>query len=158
MSEDGLSEAELDAIAERVARRLDDDAADPPPVDDETDTAELPPDPTVEAVRERAREDAAAAAEAARRDLAATEAAVEDAGDDLERTVAASLADVERQVAADLAALDPLGTDPLGADDGTAFEARLEDDGRVAVPESVRAALGLSPGDELRVVVDRPDG
>jgi hypothetical protein len=176
--DDGLSEAELDAIAERVARKLDDDreAAAPGEAEvaealpDEADVAEaLPdeatdsaadgdPDPAAAAARERAAEDAVAAAEAARRDLAETEAAVDDAGDDVERTVAASLADVERQVAADLAALDPLdvGADPV-PDDGRAFEARLDAEGRVELPDGALAALEMDPGDPVRVVLSPPE-
>jgi len=162
-TDDGLSAAELDAIAERVARKLDDDREAPPteadvaaalPEEVAASTDDETVDPAAEAARERAAEDAVAAAEAAREDLAETEAALDETGDDVERSVAASLADVERRVAADLADLDPLGG--VGApadDDGTAFEARIDGEGRVQLPEAALAALDLAPGDDVRVVV-----
>lgn len=163
--ENELSEAALDAIAERVVRKLAADEVDEDgPVGaggeraveggEETDSV-------AERARAAARDDAMAAAEAARRDLAATEAAVDDAGDGLEATVAASLADLESRVAADLADVDGLGgsfSPDTAAGDGVEFEGVLDDAGRIPVPPEAAAALALSPGDAVRVVVEPADG
>lgn len=181
-SEDGesLSEDELDAIAERVADRLQGDRQESaaeagdsgePDVDDAVEQAR----DAAETARERAREEASTAREQARTEAdAARERArrqkdageqsggrgIDDLGDRIERSVEASLEAVAQDLERAFGARSRQSPESSGVtvapgdtDRKAVYKTQLQKGGRVAVPDTEIEALDLAPGDTLQVVL-----